>query len=352
GESASSHSAIVRFLKFCNVNMIHDHYELTAKKYFILNFNLFLSNSKCNILYIENAAFSLLYGSNKHKIMLYNNNEIKNRFLFNLNRNLTILYIVRDPISRISSFIKRKLRRKNTNYININSNFKDIFYSNLFYPIDLKNQITLIDYINDLNNGGMFEMHNTIKYIKNRKILYIDSNSLQPNNVCNLMLNLSTILKFDIPNDVSYFKKMILHKFWPYLPLTFKTDNNITIEITYNKIEYMTDLFSFFNINSFIFNEKIYAYINDKEFNSIKNSNYRESVFAFLKKFINNFHYYYSDYLKNIRDEKYILHYFKNNIKNRKILKQILDKELSHIKQERPDIVASWKYYQEFEKMC
>ncbi|ECL6442531.1 DUF2972 domain-containing protein, partial [Campylobacter jejuni] len=23
-----------------------------------------------------------------------------------------------------------------------------------------------------------------------------------------------------------------------------------------------------------------------------------------------------------------------------------------HIKQHRPDIVASWKYYQEFEKMC
>ncbi|HEB8232007.1 TPA: DUF2972 domain-containing protein, partial [Campylobacter jejuni] len=51
-------------------------------------------------------------------------------------------------------------------------------------------------------------------------------------------------------------------------------------------------------------------------------------------------------------DEKYILHYFKNNIKDRQILKQILDKELFHIKQHRPDIVASWKYYQEFEKIC
>ncbi|EFR5254122.1 DUF2972 domain-containing protein, partial [Campylobacter jejuni] len=30
----------------------------------------------------------------------------------------------------------------------------------------------------------------------------------------------------------------------------------------------------------------------------------------------------------------------------------ILDIGLSHIKQHRPDIVASWKYYQEFEKMC
>ncbi|HFP7691887.1 TPA: hypothetical protein ACHD2Q_001805, partial [Campylobacter jejuni] len=244
GESAGSHSAIVRFLKFCNVNIIHDHYELTARMYFILNFNLFLSNNKCNILYIENAAFSLRYGSNKHKVMLYNNNEIKNRFLFNLN-NITILYVARDPISRISSFIKRKLRHKNTNYININSKFKDIFYNNLFYPIDLENEITLIDYINDINNGGMFEMFNTINYSKSNNILYIDHDLLKPNNVCNLMSNLSTILKFDLPSDTSYFKKMIMHKFWPYLPLILKIDVSIIIEITYNKTEYMIDLFSF-----------------------------------------------------------------------------------------------------------
>ncbi|EDO8590631.1 DUF2972 domain-containing protein [Campylobacter jejuni] len=321
--------------------------------YFILNFNLFLSNNKCNILYIENAAFSLRHGSNKHKVMLYNNNEIKNRFLFNLNKNITILYVARDPISRISSFIKRKLRHKNTNYININSKFKDIFYNNLFYPIDLENEITLIDYINDINNGGMFEMFNTINYSKSNNILYIDHDLLKPNNVCNLMSNLSTILKFDLPSDTSYFKKMIMHKFWSYLPLILKIDVSIIIEITYNKTEYMIDLFSFFNINSFIFNEKIYAYTNNKELNIIKeNNNLYKSIFTFLNNFIDNFNYYYNDYLKNIRDEKYILHYFKNNIKDRQILKQILDKELFHIKQHRPDIVASWKYYQEFEKIC
>lgn len=146
---------------------------------------------------------------------------------------------------------------------------------------------------------------------------------------------------------------MIMHKFWSYLPLILKIDVSIIIEITYNKTEYMIDLFSFFNINSFIFNEKIYAYTNNKELNIIKeNNNLYKSIFTFLNNFIDNFNYYYNDYLKNIRDEKYILHYFKNNIKDRQILKQILDKELSHIKQHRPDIVAFWKYYQEFEKIC
>ncbi|EHB2556379.1 DUF2972 domain-containing protein [Campylobacter jejuni] len=30
----------------------------------------------------------------------------------------------------------------------------------------------------------------------------------------------------------------------------------------------------------------------------------------------------------------------------------MFERELICIKQHRPDIVASWKYYQEFEKMC
>ncbi|EAH6971378.1 DUF2972 domain-containing protein, partial [Campylobacter jejuni] len=47
-----------------------------------------------------------------------------------------------------------------------------------------------------------------------------------------------------------------------------------------------------------------------------------------------------------------VLNYLKENKELRVKLKNILDKELVHIKQHRPDIVASWKYYQEFEQMC
>ncbi|MCW1341923.1 DUF2972 domain-containing protein, partial [Campylobacter jejuni] len=50
--------------------------------------------------------------------------------------------------------------------------------------------------------------------------------------------------------------------------------------------------------------------------------------------------------------EEDVLNYFKENKELRLKLKNILDKELVHIKKYRPDIVASWKYYQEFEKMC
>ena len=47
-----------------------------------------------------------------------------------------------------------------------------------------------------------------------------------------------------------------------------------------------------------------------------------------------------------------VLQYFKVKPKQAKIYKEILDKELIFIKKERPDIVDSWKYYKEFEKIC
>ena len=56
--------------------------------------------------------------------------------------------------------------------------------------------------------------------------------------------------------------------------------------------------------------------------------------------------------LQNQIKEEQILIYLKENKILRKKLKQILDEELAHIKIHRPDIVASWKYYNEFEKIC
>ncbi|EAI3364580.1 DUF2972 domain-containing protein, partial [Campylobacter jejuni] len=50
--------------------------------------------------------------------------------------------------------------------------------------------------------------------------------------------------------------------------------------------------------------------------------------------------------------ENQILAYLKNNQTLMRQWKKIFDQELICIKQHHPNIVASWKYYQEFEKMC
>ena len=47
-----------------------------------------------------------------------------------------------------------------------------------------------------------------------------------------------------------------------------------------------------------------------------------------------------------------ILDYLRENAEVRGFFKRTWDAELADIKQKRPDIVASWKYYAEFERIC
>ncbi len=52
-------------------------------------------------------------------------------------------------------------------------------------------------------------------------------------------------------------------------------------------------------------------------------------------------------------DEKQVLSFLEQNPQIAKKFKKILDEEhLTFIKEHRPDIVASWKYYAKFEKIC
>ncbi|MBF7060335.1 DUF2972 domain-containing protein, partial [Campylobacter volucris] len=45
------------------------------------------------------------------------------------------------------------------------------------------------------------------------------------------------------------------------------------------------------------------------------------------------------------------INYFLKNLKAKKYIKKILNKELFYIKKDCPDIVNSWKYYQYFMKL-
>ena len=56
--------------------------------------------------------------------------------------------------------------------------------------------------------------------------------------------------------------------------------------------------------------------------------------------------------LKLKLNERDILNYFKENDAIRKDYKKLFDEDYCHIKSHRPDIVQSWKYYQEFVRMC
>lgn len=50
--------------------------------------------------------------------------------------------------------------------------------------------------------------------------------------------------------------------------------------------------------------------------------------------------------------EEQILNFFAQNEKPRKLVKALLDSELSYIKQNHPEFLKKWKYYNKFEQIC
>ncbi|MBZ7969354.1 DUF2972 domain-containing protein, partial [Campylobacter molothri] len=83
-----------------------------------------------------------------------------------------------------------------------------------------------------------------------------------------------------------------------------------------------------------------------------KDSIFCKEVFLYIKKLMEKLYHRIQiedDLMLKVED---VLRHLRNNSSARISAKNILDKELIYIKQYCPDIVASWKYYQEFEKMC
>lgn len=54
----------------------------------------------------------------------------------------------------------------------------------------------------------------------------------------------------------------------------------------------------------------------------------------------------------NNLSEKDVLEYFKLNPQVARDFKAIFDEEYQILKQEKPELIESWKYYQEFERLC
>ena len=77
-----------------------------------------------------------------------------------------------------------------------------------------------------------------------------------------------------------------------------------------------------------------------------------EKIKNYLKEFIKSLAKQNEAYKKLAFSERDVLNFLKNSPTHRKQLKEHLEDRVVWFKQNRPDIVASWHYYNKFEKMC
>ena len=81
-----------------------------------------------------------------------------------------------------------------------------------------------------------------------------------------------------------------------------------------------------------------------------------EVLYNATKDYVKGLLEYYKAKVKLYKDEQFseqdVLEFFKANKQSRIFIKNILDKELKHIKEHYPHFIEKWDSYNEFEKMC
>ena len=152
--------------------------------------------------------------------------------------------------------------------------------------------------------------------------------------------------------DREFYESKINNQYRYLLPITFiekdvKIDVNQLISIPKNKIN-LIEKFSLDTLGL-----KVGLFVSEVDFSKIMHD------FSLKQKLATKM----QEYLKLLKDkttsievnkvkEKDVLEYFKSHKTLREVYKDYFETEFAHIKSHRPDIVESWKYYQEFERMC
>lgn len=294
------------------------------------------------------------------RINLISKNDVKAKSnLLSYYNKHKIVMLVRDPIERLQTGLNHGT------YFSINQKPYDRYLLSIDHIDDMINRVRYIEYddqstvcfeLNKWINGASFGYASIINNIGCERTIYIDMSEILPNNVLKSLTKLSRILNLHAPRekDENYFKEIKNGKFRFILPIIIDF-KEVSFYVTLKNQTNNIVINHFFKLKSKLKDEIAFS-INKEQM--ILFEEYCKDIYIF-KKLNVFFEIFLNKLLKKINrikeskiKEDNILKYLFLDKQLRVQLKQMLDNELVYLKQYRPDIVASWKYYQEFEKMC
>ncbi|EIJ6628087.1 DUF2972 domain-containing protein [Campylobacter upsaliensis] len=354
----SGHLALLNFLKFCGLNEI-----------FAIRSGTIMSYSE-----IKNKLISST-GKNFLTIAFYR--PTKKFKLANLFCDVPIIITLRDPISRLKTAV-------NHGYLSYNNFTGDIKFELNINPNEALGTVSYDTETKELAATPQISCTKKIvdelmdfKYASNltpflgggggnsRQVIYIDVEDLKAGKAFDTMQKLSKILHFNPPKeeDRAKFECKAWDDYRIFLPFIVFIDHKdfpqlkekIIIVVTKEQ-ELQANLKDaknlFLNENDLCY-KHIGIGIEQKHYELIKKDEYiKERLKSYFKEFVKALDEKANFRKQHALNENDVLEYFKNNATLALKLKALLDRELTHIKQTRPDIIEKWKHYAEFEKIC
>ena len=373
----SAYIAMQQFYKHCEINLM-THWEPYDKQ---VTYEIFyqglLDTKTYNAIYID--GFNLKVKNNAKLLSL-------------IDKYVSVIAVVRDPIARLRPLVNHIQWQgvKMIWHFNLSFDYKRVFDKIRYYENGVKGVTTKPSVENIKNNACGYGESSVAYSLKSRinllnnvnEILYFDMEDFNDKNAYESMKKLARKFKFKEPldNDKDKFSgKLNGGDFLGLIPVTLSINKKDLKYIFKDKKENLNkkNLYNKENINihiSTLQHKKDNQIIANNEFleeNEIFNPNLailldsaemlnrlktNEKLFLETKIYIKNTISALKERVmiennKRISYEQ-ILDYFKNNEEVRDLYENQFSYELEHIKQTRPDIINSWTYYKEFEKIC
>ena len=330
--SFNGHTAMVLGLKKCGVCIMGDHIG-DIKAHYIFNYtNLLLDK----FVVINATAYN---GTNN---AYYRDLQ---KLILMTSKTTPILMLCRDPISRLKSSLNNSWSKASVqNYYN-NSTLPCSFLENrIEYHIDINlsilNRITYSVYFNTFAYATLYEFLCKFGF---SDIDMLDISSIEPNKAFDTFCKLANKYGFAPPNENNFLPRVFIQEFSGFLPLRY-TINGTEFIITpiQNRDDSMCEVV--------LSSQKRGIYIYTAKYNAdkINNNTIRRQLIDFIDKLIalvdfeNKYHKTNESILIRLICES----------KNLEFMREILRQETQFIQNLYPDIVESWKYYNEFEKIC
>ncbi|MBD5165014.1 DUF2972 domain-containing protein [Helicobacter sp.] len=333
----SGGAAMGRFFMCCGVKLIYQSCRTPLFDFCAIYQFLLLNAEEYNIVGLHHYGHNSEFSKNK---------KDRSKFFYLFAAKVPLLFQTRDSIGQLKHALKRHWTEKYKNKIlNVGDDFMNLFPN--IRPKTLPMNL-------DSYRNQVFIQHSLIYSLHScNEIIFVDMAEISKENAFNTLCGLSKKLGFNEPKekDRYIFEAKSYKGFLNFLlPINFVCKDikiKVLIPGKYDNLEDCTELLLGLHTYSFAF------FASKKDLQILQKE---EEILNEFRKYLSKFAKILEEKLKESEEityrEKDILEHLRKCGSVRRDLKEILDEQLIDIKKLRPDIVKSWKYYQEFERMC
>ncbi|EPO7271210.1 DUF2972 domain-containing protein, partial [Campylobacter upsaliensis] len=341
-------------------------------------FSKFLTELQIELIFSFGYNAKLRYGhyfktllnnhSKKVLIFLDQHMDLNEKFCL-LMQDAPLLVLVRDPLDALRSFLNVRASLNGEKIWTLRYDDLSKIRDKIVYVHDEKacynpnssQKYPLINGISQFINSTHWMLdfslnrNRILKYYENN-MYFIDMYEIVGQNCYETLKKIAQDFHLKIPEKSLIFEQQLYSILTMLLPCVMEFDDDIKVFISnYYSYKILPNPPKKHILNSqlsHIFDDNIFIFLGQNDYHKIKNTH----IYDEILKHIDHFLLILKQVIEDEKDKEIkildVLQYFKAKPKQAKIYKEILDKELIFIKKERPDIIASWKYYQEFEKIC